>query len=436
MAELNAVAAHNVIIDAISSDLATIDDFTFSGITLKDFETHDCLGSTFYFYAYLKSGYTSLRFHLPPATILAWIQERLRTGNITPYIDKELAAIGLGIYALCKFHKDCPNVREEFASLVEPHFDSNRGLYGNFLASVLVYLGLKVIGSDATVLDGLEQYVRDQLKHHANVVFNDPKNLVVAHMWAKEVAADEVLKALLNESLERLVREETLDRDRVYYSYVLFEEIRSIPRRDRHLVKQSIENSLAYLYDYSIESVFSPAIVDAYSYDVVTSTTGMQEYGYTARPRLSRILLSVGLMIDRKYNLEGGQLLSNRAQILRFFRGILVPALFLFVLALFIYFTRQIGLPLPIANDLASGEFGRILLAICAKVPLDMLWMSVVIVLFCWFAGTLYYILITAQTDDELVATTLTYHFVKKHWRVEIVIALIGGIAASLALGM
>jgi hypothetical protein len=114
LAELNAIAAHNVIIDAISSDLSTIDDFTFSGITLKDFETHDCLGSTFYFYAYLKSGYSSLRFHLPPATIQAWVEERLRTGNIAPYIDKELAAIGLGVYALCKFHRGCPNVREEF----------------------------------------------------------------------------------------------------------------------------------------------------------------------------------------------------------------------------------------------------------------------------------------------------------------------------------
>jgi hypothetical protein len=319
---------------------------------------------------------------------------------------------------------------------VEPHFDSNRGLYGNFLASVLVYLGLRAIDSDATVLHGLEQYVRGQLKHHANVVFNDPKNLVVAHIWAKEVAADEVLKALVHESLERLSRDETLDRDRVYYSYVLFEEIRSIPRQNRHLVKNSIENSLAYLYDYSLESVFSPSIVDAYSYDVVTSSASMQKYGYTARPRLSRILLSVGLMIDRKYNLDGSQLLGNRAQILRLFRGIMVPALFLFLLALFIYFTRKIGLPLPIAKDLDSGELTRILVAICAKVPLDMLWMSAVIVLFCWFAGTLYYILITAQTDDELVATSLTFQFVKKHWRTEIAIAVIGGIAASLALGV
>lgn len=431
MAELNVLEAHNVIVEAITNDLSTIDDFTLSGITATNFDGHDSLGSAFYLYAYLKSGYVNLQFNLPPPTMLLWIQDKVHRGDISPYIDKEAAAIGLGIYALCKYHKGCPDVKEEFASLIEPHFDSNRGLYGNFLASVLVALGLRAVASDASVLEGLETYINFQLRNNSNTVFNDPKNLVIGHMWAKETQADDILRTIVNEALDRSSREETFSRDRVYYSYVLFEEIRATPRKERYKVKKWIEESLNFLYSYSVESVFSPDIVEAYSHDVATTTAGMR--GYAVKPRLSRIMLSVGLMIDRKYDSEGSQLFSNENQLLRFLRGIVYPMFLLSFLALFIFGTGKIGLPISIKRDVESGEFIRIVKAVCLKLPVDVVWISAVIILLCWAGFVFYYICLSAKTDNEITATNLTFVFLRRNWGVEVVLASVGAIALSLS---
>jgi hypothetical protein len=431
MPELNVLEAHNVIVEAITNDLSTIDNFTLSGVTATSFDGHDSLGSAFYFYAYLKSGYVSLQFNLPPPTMLLWIQDKVHRGDIFPYIDKEAAAIGLGIYALCKYHKGCPDVREEFASLIEPHFVSSRGLYGNFLASVMVALGLRAVGSDASVLEGLKTYIDYQLRNNPNTVFNDPKNLVVAHMWAKEIQAEDILRAIVNEAMDRSSREETLPRDRVYYSYVLFEEIRTIPRKERYRVKEWIEESLSFLYATSIESVFPPGVVDAYNHDVVTTPAGMR--GYPVKPRLSRIMLSVGLMIDRKYDSEGSLLFSNQNQLLRFTRGIVYPVLLLVFLASFIYVTGKIGLPISIKRDVESHEFIRILRAISLKLPVDVAWMSAVIILLCWAAFVFYYICLSARTDNEITATKLTFAFLKRNWGVEVVLAAAVALAAALS---
>jgi hypothetical protein len=433
MAELNVLEAHNVIVEAIANDLSTIDDFTLSGITATNFDGHDSLGSAFYLYAYLKSGYEGLEFNLPPPTMLMWIQDKVQRGDLSPYIEKEAAALGLGIYALCKYHKGCPHVREPFASLIEPHFESNSGLYGNFLASVLVALGLRAVGSDASVLEGLESYIRYQLMNHANTVFNDPKNLVVAHMWAKEVEAKDIVRIIVNEALDRSSREDTLMRDRIYYSYVLFEEIPAVGRKDRRRVKNWIEASLSFIHSYSIESAFSPDIVEAYSGDVATTPGGMVGYGYAARPRLSRIMLSVGLLIDRKYHLEGSRLFSNEHQILRFARGVVYPLVLLGILSSFVYVSRKFGLPISIRKDVESAEFVRILKAVCLKLPLDVAWMSVVIIFLCWSACVFYYICWSARTDNEMTATNLTFAFLKQNWGVEVLLASVVALAASLS---
>lgn len=433
MPNLNVLRSHNVIVDAITNDLAMVDDLTLSGVTATNFEGHDSLGNAFYLYAYLKSEYRNLQLSLPPQTILVWIQDKVRHGDIGPYIDKELAALGLSIYALCKFHKGCPDVKEEFASLVQPHFDENRGLYGNFLCSVLVAIGLRGLRSKAPLLPRLDSYISYQLRINANIVFNDPKNLVVAHIWAKEIDSTEVLRTLVNSAMERAVRDDTLARDRVYFSYVLFEEIKTVNRKDRKKIEQWIKESLDYLYSYSVETVFSPDIVGEYSQDVATVNNGMTEYGYTVKPRLSRIMLSVGLLIYRKYELEGATVFGNESQIVRLIRGFCYPILLLTLLAFFIYVTRKMGLPFRIVEDLRSDELIRIIAAMCVKLPLDIAWMSVVSVFLSWAGCVFYYIAWSADTDNEITATKLAFAFLKRNWAIEVLLAGTGGLAAALA---
>lgn len=432
MPNLNVLRSHNVIVEAIATDLATIDDLTISGVTATNFDGHDSLGSAFYLYAYLKSGYSNLELSLPPQTMLMWVQDKVRHGDIGPYIDKELAAIGLGIFALCRYHKGCPDVRTQFTSLVEPHFDNNQGLYGNFLSSVLVALGLRAVDSEAQVLKKLESYIDHQLLHNENIVFNDPKNIVAAHIWAREIDSVELLRTIVNEAMERAARDDTLARDRVYYSYVLFEEIKAIPRKDRKKVGEWVLASLDYLYSYSVESVFSPDVVEEYSQDIVTTNVGMVEYGYTVKPRLSRIMLAVGLLTIRKYDLEGSVVFSSERQILRLVRGLFYPLIVLGLLALFIYITSKIGLPFSIGPDIKSGELARIATAICLKLPPDVVWASLVSVLLTWAGCLFYYIAWSADTDNEIVATKLTVDFLKRNWGVEVLLAGSGALVAAL----
>lgn len=424
MADVNLLEAHNVIVDAITSDVSTIENHTLFGSTAADFDSHDSLGIAFYLYACLESDYINLELKSLPDVALFWAEDKVNNGDIYPYIDKDLASIGLVSYALCKY-RACPDIRERFTSLVEPHFDSNKGIFSNFLASVLVALGLRAISSQTSLLKKLEKYIDNQIKNNTHIVFNDPKNLVAAHLWAKELHLSDITNLLVRECMDRASKEDTFSRERVYYSYILLDNVNAIPRRQRHLVKEWIEESLNFIHTYSVESVFSPSsIVDEYSYDVMTKPEMMNHHGYSSRPRLSRIMLSIGLLIDRKYTLNAPDLFNTENQILRFVRGTLYPFFVLTIMAGFIYVTRKAGLPLTLKTDIESNSFWAIVKATCLKLPVDIIYASILITLLMWAYFLFHYIALKGETKDEIEATKLTFTFLRENWHIEVMLAI------------
>jgi hypothetical protein len=234
--------------------------------------------------------------------------------------------------------------------------------------------------------------------------------------------------------MDRASREDTSPSERVYYSYILLDNIGVVPRSQRYLVKQWVEESLKFIHLYSIESVFTPSsLVDEYSYDVTTRPEIMNSYGYSDRPRLSRIMVSIGLLIDRMYATNASLLLSQQNQILRFARGIIYPFVVLLITSGFVYASLKIELPLTLKTDIESRDFWAIAKAICLKLPIDVIWAAILITLLMWAYFLFYYIAWSSKTRDEIEATRLTFSFLRQNWHIEVMLAIAVSVAILLS---
>lgn len=414
--------AHNVIVTAISEDV----------LMMRDFDDHDPLGIAFYVYGLLEAGYTNLVLDSLPKAAQFWVEEKVASGEISPYTDRDLAAIGLIIFALCRY-RTCPKISEErFILLVEPHFDDNRGLFDSFLTTVLVSLGLKELLPQSSLYDRFAAYINGQIRNHADTVFNDPKNLVVAHLWAKDTQATDILQTLRHECTERASREDCLPRERVYLSYVLLEEARRMPRPERSRVKHWIEESLRFIQTYSLESGFAPDIVEQYSYDVVSKPEVMEQHGYSARPRLSRMMLSVGLMIERRYSSDARLLFSRQARLEGIVRGTAYPLLLLSITAFVFWLWRQVGVPFSLKSALESNDLGLILVAFCIQFPIDVIWATTIIAPLISAWVFFHHLALTGQRSSELAVIGDIRDFLRENWLIEVFLVIIVSIVVAL----
>lgn len=413
--------AHNVIVDVISQDVQM----------MEDFDEHDPLGIAFYVYGLLKTGYTSFALGSLPDAARFWVEEKVTSGVISPYTDRDLAAIGLITFALCRCGT-CPGISEEkFISLVEPHFDSNRGLFDSFLATVLVGLGLKEVVPRSSLYDRFAACTNAQIRDHANTVFNDPKNLVVAHIWAVETQATDVLQTLRHECTMRASRKDCLPREQVYLSYVLLEEASRMPRSERSKVKRWIEESLRFIQTYSMESGFARDIVEEYSYDVVSKPEVMEHYGHSARPRLSRMMLSIGLMVERRYSSDARLLFSREAQLVSVMRGIVYPIVLLLITAFVCWIWRQVGVPFSLKSALKSKNLVPVLVAFCIQFPIDVIWATTIIAPLISGWVFFHHFALTGQRTSELAVIRDIVSIFRENWLIEVFLAIIVSVVAA-----
>jgi hypothetical protein len=413
--------AHNVIVNAISEDLRMVEDFDY----------HDPLGIAFYVYGLLKTGYTNLVLDSFPHAARFWVEEKVSAGVLSPYMDRDLAAIGLITFALCKY-RTCPKMSgEKLISLIEPHFDDNRGLFSSFLTTVLVGLGLKALIPQPGLYDRFADYINDQIKNHTNTIFNDPKTLVVAHLWATETQARGILQIVRHECMVRASSRDCLPRERVYLSYVLLEEANCMPRPERSKVKQWIEESLRFVQIYSIESGFASAIVEQYSYDVVSKPEVMEQYGHSARPRLSRIMLSVGLMLERQYSSSARLLFSRQIQLESISRGTVYPLFLLILTALIFWLWRQVDVPLSLKSALESKSLKTTLVAFCFQFPIDFIWAATIVVPLISAWVFFHRLALTGQRSSELEVMHDIWGILRKNWLIEVVLAIIMSVVVA-----
>src|SRR5438477_219157 len=112
----------DVITTAIRRDLATVTSVSVGDYSVADFDKHDPLGIAFYVYALLRTGYTNIEVELFPKTARYWVEEKTSKRDFSPYLDRDLGALGLFTYALCKF-RDCPPIQDELIAIIDPYFN-------------------------------------------------------------------------------------------------------------------------------------------------------------------------------------------------------------------------------------------------------------------------------------------------------------------------
>jgi hypothetical protein len=422
---------HNVIVDAISRDYSAVSPMTFAGVEVADFDSHDPLGMAFYVYGMLRTGYTNLVVASLPDAARSWVEERFSNGLLTPYIDRDLAAIGLITFAHCKYRRKCPENSERLAALAESYFKENSGVCESFFTSVLIALGLATAAPETNLYGRVANYVNSQIREHEDAVFNDPKNFVVAHLWAEQTQAEDLLKNLLDKCLKVAARDETPERDKVYLSYVLLEESERLPRSERPKVKAWIEESLNFIRTYSLESS-SPANIaeQEYHHDSMVDAETRRQHGYSARPRLSRIIISVGLMLDRTYAQKASHLFSREELRKRIQRGVVYPLAMVVIAFAVLWFGKKIGLPLSMKPVMDADNFGAGLMGFLFRLPLNFLWAIIIVVLATSAWIFFYQVLLTGQTVSDIKITKNIRTAIQEHWQIEIIMAAIMALGA------
>jgi hypothetical protein len=405
------VDTHNIIVNAIRDDVAAAACVTVGDCALPDVDDHDPLGLAFYIYALLETGYSNQELASFIDSWHYWVEEKVDEGSVSPYTDRDLAAIGLSIFALCK-HRTCPDVNGKITPLTDKYFSDSRGLFNNFLATVLVGLGLGKLPAETPLYNKFAAYINSELKDHAEVIFNDAKNVIVAYIWAKETQAESFLHKIRQACLNGAAREDLLPRDLVYFTHVLFEEIENLTHKQKLKVKEYVEESLRFIQTYSIEAGFSRDILEEFRDDIALTTPDvMRQYGYVARPRLSRILLAVGHLIEQRYALKPYLLLSAQQKRKQWIRATVYSISLIFCTALIIYLGINIGFPFDGKRDIATKSFFPILGAIF-KLLANTVWI-VIITTLPIAAIIVGYRLLTAKDMDDFEALKTAWERVK-----------------------
>lgn len=405
MSDTALIDAHNVIVNAIRNDFASVTSVTVGDCTLADVDDHDPLGLAFYTYAVLQTNYRNQELAYLPDTWRHWVEEKVADGSVSSYTDRDLAAIGLATFALCE-HRTCPDVNGRLAPLIEPHFIPDRRLFDNFLATVLVALGLSKLPAEDALYRQFAKCVDAHLRDHAAAIFNDPKNIVAAYMWAKHTQAEDLLPMLRQVSFDKAKAsaDDILPRDLVYTTYVLFEQIEELPRDQRERVGQWVRDSLKFIRMYSSESGIPPEVLDEYGGDIALAKPDvMREYGYPVRPRLSRILLSLGHMMEQRYALKPYLLQTGEQRKRAWLRGTSYPILMLMIAAGVAYIGKKAGFPLDVRGGFDTKEFLPILLAVF-KLLANVAWMTAFIFVLVTALAMIYRVLITSQDVDDYQA--------------------------------
>lgn len=308
------------------------------------FDDHDPLGLAFYIRGILQSGYISSETNELAGAGRLWVNEKLENPELlSVYKDRDLNAVALLIYS---FHKRGAGEigDERFQNLISPFVDQRGAVCDSFFCSTLVCLALRIITPNSESLQSVSGFVNQELARNYPLVLNDPKNLVVAYWWAQESGQNSLKHKLLGSASDLVQKiQPTLD-ELIYGSFILLEEVGSISRSERRLVKNAVERALLSIEEYTNESL-SPLGALHYGRDAATFVNEMEEYSSANKPRLSRILISVGLILQAAYRQKLPALLSGRARALQIYRAVPATAILLF-LAWFVWWGGvRLGFP-------------------------------------------------------------------------------------------
>ena len=301
---------------------------------LELFDEHDPLGLAFYIYAIVECSYVSWETNELAEAGRLWALEKI-TGEsaLSVYKDRDVGAIALIIYTFRGLPND-PGA-EKFADFVRPFIDPAGGVFSSFFSSALVGLALRHTNPADETTRVVNTYINQQLVDRYSIVANDAKNLLLAYWWARD-SRNESLLQKLDLSARSIINEVQPNLDAlVFASFILLDQVESFSRRERAPIKKAVENALSSIEAYT-KSSLSPAVAQMYDRDAAMFPDESRRAGLEGKPRLSRILIAIGLMLQRSYLKKSASLLSSRARGLQISRAV-VSTLVLFFLFWFVW---------------------------------------------------------------------------------------------------
>jgi len=396
---------------------------------LELFDEHDPLGLAFYIYAIVECSYLSRETNELAEAGRLWAVEKI-TGEsaLSVYKDRDVGAIALIVYSFRGLPND-PGAAK-FADFVRQFIDPGGGVFSSFFCSALVGLALRHTNPVDETTRVVSAYINQKLVDRYSIVANDTKNLLLAYWWARDSQQQSLLQKL-NLSARDIITEVQPNLDAlVFASFILLEQVESFSRRERAPIKKAVENALSSIEAYSKGSL-SPAVTQMYDRDVAMFPDESRRAGLEGKPRLSRILIAVGLMLQRSYLKESASLLSSKARGLQISRAV-VSTLVLFFLFWFIWWLAdRAGFPKDAKTPLRSHDSWQMAKGILLFLGNTMLGTIILVIAF-WIWRFVMDLGVYGRCQDEWEVLRRGWPILAKNFWIAVTLPLITNFLATL----
>jgi hypothetical protein len=256
-----------------------------------------------------------------------------------------------------------------------------------------------------------------------SVVANDIKNLLLAYWWARDSQQQSLLEKL-NLSARDIIADVQPNLDAlVFASFILLEQAESFSRSERVPIKAAVENAMSSIEAYSKESL-SPAVALAYDRDAATFPDDSRRSGLQGKPRLSRILIAVGLMLQRSYLEKSASLLSSKARGLQMSRAALATVALFFLMWFVWWIADKAGFPRDAKMLLRSHDGWQMAQGILVFVGNTVLG-TVLLVIGFWIWRFVIDLAVRGRCRDELEVLRFGWGMLAKNFWIAVALPII-----------
>lgn len=390
---------------------------------LELIDEHDPLGIAFYIHAIIACNYISVETNELAEAGRRWAIEKL-TGEtaLSVYKDRDMSAVALIVYSLPETRTDSGATK--LAAFVEPFVDPDGGVFSSFFCSALVALALQRTEPRSASGNRISEHLNRQLCDRYSIVTNDAKNLLVAYWWARDSQQRPILDKLLRSAKEIIAQVQPNLDALVYASFVLLEEAATFTRKERNPIKLAVEKAMSAIRAQTAESL-TPAVALAYGGDAAIFPDETRRSGLQGKPRLSRILIAIGLMLQQSYTQKSASLLSLKARWLQVYRGVQGCALSVGASWLVWLVGDKLSLPLEVKSLLTSHNGQLFAKAFFVCLPVDLIFFA-----FLFLPGFIFYrfftdLIIYGRPLDEADVLSRGWALFKEHYWIEIALVLL-----------
>jgi hypothetical protein len=181
------------------------------------------------------------------------------------------------------------------------------------------------------------------------------------------------------------------------------------------MVQSTVEAALRSITNYTTDAL-APTLAAFYGQDASRSPNILETYGHETKPRLSRILIAIGLMTQFSYSQKLALLLSARARALQLYRGVVGLIICLLLVVVSYWLGSRVSLPVDIGPFLKSGKFWSIAQGVGLLLANLVFWSVVLLPLS--FAYHLFFgLMIRGQFQDEAETIVHAWTSFKEHYR-------------------